>query len=99
MPSFNGQLTGVIFSTRTEAYVSTVAEYNERIVPLSPLPEKGSCRYRHILKVVESLSLAGSEPFNKDLVDANPDPIFAEEYAVSGWFKWNAPANQVDNIE
>jgi hypothetical protein len=54
MPSFNGQLTGVLFSTRTEAYVSTVEEYNHRIVPLSPKPEKGSCRYRHTLKVVSS---------------------------------------------
>lgn len=92
MPSFNGQLTGVFFSTRAEAFVSTVAEYNDRIAALSPRPEKGSCKYRHTLKVVDSLVRAGNEPFVGDDVDSSPDPIFAEEYAVSGWFKWNAPA-------
>jgi len=94
MPSFNGQVTGVFFSTREEAFVSTVTEYNDRIAALSPRPEKGSCKYRHTLKVVDSLTLAGNEHFNAENVDTSPDPIFAEEYAVSGWFKWNAPADQ-----
>lgn len=85
-------MTGVIFSTRADAFVASVEEHNARIVPLSPKPEKGSCKYRHTYRVVESLSKTGTEDFNKEDIDSSPDPIFAEEYAVSGWFKWKAPA-------
>lgn len=91
-PSFQGQVAGVNFRVGEDSVISSLAEYEEFVHSCNP-PPVDSCERK-------TASLPHIEYFGKDTAfDHNnalqtEDVIFAQEYSVSGWFKWVHPSEQ-----
>ncbi|CAD8162253.1 unnamed protein product [Paramecium octaurelia] len=85
--SFQGQFRLVQSNAGQNVFIETPTEANEFVFACNSLPEE-KCE-RQISNLHEFEFNSQTTQFDSKQVVENSEPIFAQEYSISGWFKWH----------
>jgi hypothetical protein len=80
-----------------DAVISTIEDYHTYLAGCNPAPEDDTCREHKTINVIDDViqEFKGNEtPYDESKVVKVEGPLFPEEYAVSGWFRWAVPVDQ-----
>ncbi|CAD8193962.1 unnamed protein product [Paramecium pentaurelia] len=93
--SFQGQFRLVQSNVGSNVFIETPAEANQFVFECNQLPEE-KCE-RQISNLHEFEFNSQTTQFDSKQVVENSEPIFAQEYSISGWFKWHTIQEQTTN--
>ncbi|CAD8207149.1 unnamed protein product [Paramecium pentaurelia] len=86
VPSFQGQFRLVQANAGQNVFIGTETEANDFVFACNHLPEE-KCE-RQISNLHDFEFHGADSQFDASSVVENTEPIYAQEYSVSGWFKW-----------
>jgi hypothetical protein len=92
-PGFNGQVTKVYLGVGRGAFIDSLEELGAWMDSQAKIPRADMDRVVTLKQVKEAELIEvgkGAETYKE--IGGGSDTSFADEYSVSGWFRWVPPA-------